>query len=148
LADQDWIGQAIFKNFADQDWIGFNFIGSGLDSDWKISQSAHLWRTWSEVTNFTNHDFAWQQVRQFFKFENPTLVQTAAAIHPTWNLAEVRMNRIRIGYPAEYLRFFRIRIGFRYTFLKNLDQDRIRIFVWFLRRNFLESDSRCHKWWW
>jgi len=41
LADQDWIGLMIFKNFADQDWIGFNFIGSGLDSDWKISQSAH-----------------------------------------------------------------------------------------------------------
>jgi len=44
LADQDWIGLMIFKNFADQDWIGFNFIGSGLDSDWKISHSAHLWR--------------------------------------------------------------------------------------------------------
>jgi len=43
LADQDWIGLAIFKNFADQDWIGFNFIGSGLDADWTISQSAHLW---------------------------------------------------------------------------------------------------------
>jgi len=42
LADQDWIGLMIFKNFVDQDWIGFNFIGSGLDSDWKISQSAHL----------------------------------------------------------------------------------------------------------
>jgi len=27
LADQDWIGPIIFKNFADQDWIGFNFIG-------------------------------------------------------------------------------------------------------------------------
>ena len=26
--------------------------------------------------------------------------------------------------------------------------DRIRIFVWFLKRNFPESDSRCHKWWW
>jgi len=25
--------------------------------------------------------------------------------------------------------------------------DRIRIFVWFLWRNFSESDSRCHKWW-
>jgi len=34
LADQDWIGLTIFKNFADQDWIGFNFSGSGLDSDW------------------------------------------------------------------------------------------------------------------
>jgi len=45
LADQDWIGRMIFKNFADQDWIGFNFIGSGLDSDWKISQSGHLWCT-------------------------------------------------------------------------------------------------------
>jgi len=31
--DQDWIGLAIFKNFADEDWVGFNFIGSGLDSD-------------------------------------------------------------------------------------------------------------------
>jgi len=27
LADQDWIGQMIFKNFADQDWIRFNLIG-------------------------------------------------------------------------------------------------------------------------
>ena len=42
MADQDWIGLMIFKNFVDHDWIGFNFIGSGLDSDWKISQSAHL----------------------------------------------------------------------------------------------------------
>jgi len=33
LADQDWIGLMIFKNFADQDWIRFNFIGSGLDSN-------------------------------------------------------------------------------------------------------------------
>ena len=33
MADKDWIGQVIFKNFANQDWIGFNFIGSGLDSD-------------------------------------------------------------------------------------------------------------------
>jgi len=31
LADQDWIGLNIFKNFADQGWIGFSFIGSGLD---------------------------------------------------------------------------------------------------------------------
>jgi len=32
LADQDWIGLMIFKNFVDQDWIGFNFIESGLDT--------------------------------------------------------------------------------------------------------------------
>jgi len=42
LADQDWIGLMIFKNFAEQDWIGFNFFGSGLDSDRKFCQSAHL----------------------------------------------------------------------------------------------------------
>jgi len=42
LADQDWIGLMIFKNFVDQEWIGFNFIGSGLDSDGIILQSAHL----------------------------------------------------------------------------------------------------------
>jgi len=42
LADQDWIGLMIFKNFADQDWIGFSFCGSRLGSDWKICQSAHL----------------------------------------------------------------------------------------------------------
>jgi len=42
LADQDWIGLTIFKNFANQDWIGFNFCGSGLDSDGKICQTAHL----------------------------------------------------------------------------------------------------------
>ena len=40
LADQDWIGLMIFKNFAY--WIGFNFIGLGLDSDSTNSQSAHL----------------------------------------------------------------------------------------------------------
>jgi len=33
MADQDWIGLMIFKNFGDQDWIGFNFFGSGLDSN-------------------------------------------------------------------------------------------------------------------
>jgi len=43
LADQDWIGPMIFKNFVDQHWIGFNFIGSGLESDWKVSQSTPLW---------------------------------------------------------------------------------------------------------
>jgi len=37
------------------------------------------------------------------------------------------MDRIRIGYPAGYLRFFWITIGFGYTFLEKLDQDRIRI---------------------
>jgi len=52
LADQDWIGLMICKNFADQDWIGFNFIEWRLYSDWKISQSAHLccvvgWIPWS-----------------------------------------------------------------------------------------------------
>jgi len=30
LADQDWIGLMIFKNFVDMDWIGFCFIRSGL----------------------------------------------------------------------------------------------------------------------
>jgi len=39
------------------------------------------------------------------------------------------MDRIRIGYPSGYLRFFWIRIGFGYSFLKKMDQDRIRIFV-------------------
>ena len=33
LADQDWIGLVIFKNFADQVWIRLNFIGSRLDLD-------------------------------------------------------------------------------------------------------------------
>jgi len=40
---------------------------------------------------------------------------------------EVSMDRIRIGYPAGYLRFVLIRIGFRYSFLKKIgsgqDQD-------------------------
>jgi len=31
---------------------------------------------------------------------------------------EVSMDRIRIGYPAGYLRFFRIRIGLGYSFVK------------------------------
>jgi len=37
------------------------------------------------------------------------------------------MDKIRIGYPAEHLRFFLIRIGFWYLFLKKFgssqDQD-------------------------
>jgi len=41
--------------------------------------------------------------------------------------AEVSMDRIRIGYPARYLQFFRVRIGFGYLFLKQIgsgqDQD-------------------------
>jgi len=39
------------------------------------------------------------------------------------------MDSIRIGYPAGYLRFFWIRIGFGHLFLKKMDQERIRIFV-------------------
>jgi len=42
-------------------------------------------------------------------------------------MAEVSMDRIRIGYPAGYLRVFRISIGFGYSFLKKIgsgqDQD-------------------------
>jgi len=42
-------------------------------------------------------------------------------------VAEVSMERVRIGYPAGYLRFFWIRIGFGYSFLKKIgsgqDQD-------------------------
>jgi len=33
LADHDWIGLMIFKNFADQAQVGFNFIGSRLELD-------------------------------------------------------------------------------------------------------------------
>jgi len=33
------------------------------------------------------------------------------------------MDRIRIGYPAGYLRFFWMRIGFGYLFLKKIGQD-------------------------
>jgi len=40
---------------------------------------------------------------------------------------EVSMDRVRIGYPAGYLRFFWIRIGFEYSFVKTIgsgqDQD-------------------------
>jgi len=64
LADQNWIGLMIFKNFADQEWIGLNFVGSGLDSDWKISQSVHLWQVaklpgwpfWSQISEI------WSQI--------------------------------------------------------------------------------------
>jgi len=35
--------------------------------------------------------------------------------------AEVSMDRIRIGYPAGYLRFFWIRIGFGYLFLNKIE---------------------------
>jgi len=37
LADQDWSGLTIFKNFADQGWIGFNFIGQ----DWTRTEKFH-----------------------------------------------------------------------------------------------------------
>jgi len=35
-------------------------------------------------------------------------------------VAEMSMDRIRIGYPAGYLQFFRITIGFGYLFLKKI----------------------------
>jgi len=66
-----------------------------------------------------------------------------------WNLlsrGEHRQNQeywISCRIPA----FFWIRIGFGYLFLKKIGSVRIRIFAWFLQRNFPESDSRCHKWW-
>jgi len=37
LADQDWIGLVIFKNFVDQDWIRFNFIRE----DWTRTKKFH-----------------------------------------------------------------------------------------------------------
>ena len=37
-----------------------------------------------------------------------------------WYAAEVSINRIRIGYPAGYLRFFQIRIGIGCLFLKKI----------------------------
>ena len=55
------------------------------------------------------------------------------------------MDRIRIGYPAGCLQFFRIRIGLGYLFLKNFgsgqDQDIALISI----KNFPDSDSRYHK---
>jgi len=42
---------------------------------------------------------------------------------------EVSTDRIRIGYPAGYLRYFRMRIGFGYSFLKKIGSGRIRILV-------------------
>jgi len=59
------------------------------------------------------------------------------------------MDRIRIGYPAGYLRFFWIRIGFIYFFFWiKLDQDQDIFWIsvtkfsweWF-------KTWRCHKWW-
>jgi len=61
LADQDWIGLMIFKNFLDQDWIGFDFNGSGLDSDWKISQSAHVCLVCRSSESVT-HDLCRKQI--------------------------------------------------------------------------------------
>jgi len=43
---------------------------------------------------------------------------SCTAGHQSTTIAEVSMDRIRIGYPAGHLRFFRIKIGFRYSFLK------------------------------
>jgi len=37
---------------------------------------------------------------------------------------EMSMDKIRIGYPAGYLQFFRIRIGFGYLFLKKFGSGR------------------------
>ena len=44
--------------------------------------------------------------------------------------------------------FFGSGLDLDIDFWKKLDQDRIRIFVWFLQRNLPENDSRCHKLWW
>ena len=46
LADQEWIGPMIIKNFADHDWIGFNFlrirIGLGLRNFTVRSSVRHM----------------------------------------------------------------------------------------------------------
>jgi len=44
-------------------------------------------------------------------------------------IAEVSMDRIVIGYPAGYLRFFWIRVGVGYLFLKKIGSGRITILV-------------------
>ena len=53
----------------------------------------------------------------------------ASCIMSMMYTSEVSMDRIRIGYTAGYLRYFWIRFGFGYLFLKKLGQDSIRIFV-------------------
>jgi len=45
----------------------------------------------------------------------PTQLPTAKE-----NAAEVSMDRIRIGYPVGYLRFFRIRFAFGFSILKKI----------------------------
>jgi len=51
---------------------------------------------------------------------------------PGSRLALVSMDWIRIGYPAGYLRFLDQELNWGICFWKKLDQDRIKIFVWFL----------------
>ena len=63
-------------------------------------------------------------------------------------VAEVSMDWNRIGYPAAYLRFFRIRIGFGYSLLKTFGSGQVQDISLILQLNFPESDSRCDKWWW
>ena len=58
-------------------------------------------------------------------------------------IPEVSTDRIKIGYPAGYLGFFRSGLDLDIHFWKKLDQNIGFISI----TNFSESDSRCHKWW-
>jgi len=61
-------------------------------------------------------------------------------------VAEVSMDSIRIGYPAGYLRFFWIRIGFGYLFVKKVGSEQDQDICLISTTKFsTESDSRCHK---
>jgi len=51
---------------------------------------------------------------------------------------ELSMDRIRIGYPEGYLRFFWIRIEFGYLFLKNIGSGQDQDLCFFITKFFSE----------
>jgi len=54
---------------------------------------------------------------------------------------EVSMDKIRIGYPAGYLRFFRIRIGFGYLLLKKIGSGQEQDTCWISMLDFYNDIS-------
>ena len=73
------------------------------------------WNNWE--INFTCVFFALATINRYILFVHWHLATQLASFYQRCT-AEVSVDRIRIGYPVGYLRFFWIRIGFGYLFLK------------------------------
>jgi len=89
-----------------------------------------------------------------FKESSPTFLQVLSS-HSGCLIVQIRQavqqRWARTGSGLDILQdtcdFFGSGLDLDIDFWKKMDQDRITIFVWFLQRNFPESDSRCRKWW-